>query len=475
MRFSPLKMSIVLILSAGSIIRGGTTYAGITYTDLYTLGTPVTIQGGAYPNRNTGGQVVGVAGNIFGANAHFHAFLWSATSTNGVDLNALGFADSYASSASGQQQVGRALNYVDGGNVPNHAMLWSGDAASVIDLHPSGLLTSAAFGVAGGQQVGSAGNDLGSTRRAILWRGSAASAIDLTPAGVDSAMANNTDGIHQVGVALNSKSNSYSHALLWSGTANSAVDLHPQGFATSAANGVGGGQQVGAGAKTIDDFYAGNYHALVWNGTAASEVDLSSAGFTATFANDTNGHWQVGVGYSGPDGIDGPGRALLWSGTASSLIDLQSTLPASFVSSQADTIVGDTVYGLATDASGSVHAVSWNVPEPSGVGLSVMGVHWRGKDAIVKAHAAFHEIMFKDCKTHTDEISVRMLGADYGIVVWVCTVDSFTTPSGTILPKHQNRMTLVVGKNQKMHWQVVHGQNTPIDPEAARFDPVNKR
>ena len=106
--------------------------------------------------------------------------------------------------------------------------------------------------------------------------------------------------------------------------------------------------------------------------------------------------------------------------------------------------------------------------------INVVGMHWRGKDAIVKAHAAYHETIFKDCKLHSDELSIRPIGPNHAIGVWVQTQDTFTTPDGSLVPKHQNRMTLVFSKDSKAGWQVVQGQNTRIDAQAARFDPVNK-
>jgi uncharacterized protein (TIGR02246 family) len=107
--------------------------------------------------------------------------------------------------------------------------------------------------------------------------------------------------------------------------------------------------------------------------------------------------------------------------------------------------------------------------------INVVGMHWRGKDAIVKAHAAYHETMFKDCKLHTDDLSIRPLGPNHAIGVWVMTQDAFTTPGGSVVPKHQNRMTLVFAKDAKAGWQVVQGQNTPIDAQAAQFDPAKTK
>lgn len=104
--------------------------------------------------------------------------------------------------------------------------------------------------------------------------------------------------------------------------------------------------------------------------------------------------------------------------------------------------------------------------------INVVGMQWRGKAAIEKAHAVYFELLFKNCKLHTDEVTIRPLGPEHAIATWVCTQDTFTTPSGSVVPKHQNRLTLVVVKGAKDGWKIVQGQNTRIDAEAARFDPV---
>ena len=101
-------------------------------------------------------------------------------------------------------------------------------------------------------------------------------------------------------------------------------------------------------------------------------------------------------------------------------------------------------------------------------------MHWRGKDAIVKAHTVYHEIMFKECKLHSDNIQIGFPAAAMAIAVWTVTQDEFTTSSGNVGPKTQTRLTFVVTKGDN-GWQVVHGHNTRIDAEATRFDPVHQQ
>ena len=104
--------------------------------------------------------------------------------------------------------------------------------------------------------------------------------------------------------------------------------------------------------------------------------------------------------------------------------------------------------------------------------VNVVGMHWRGRDAIVKAHAVFHEIMFKDNRFKTDSIETRPLGNDHAIAMWTATQDSYTTPSGKVIPKGQFKLSLILAKGPD-RWKIVHGHNVRIDAGAVKHDPVN--
>ena len=104
--------------------------------------------------------------------------------------------------------------------------------------------------------------------------------------------------------------------------------------------------------------------------------------------------------------------------------------------------------------------------------VNVVGMHWRGRDAVVKAHAIFHEIMFQNCKLKTDSIEARPLGSDYAIAVVTTTQDAFTTPDGHESPKGQTRLSFVLARSPD-GWKIVHAENVRVDAEAAKNDPVN--
>jgi len=104
--------------------------------------------------------------------------------------------------------------------------------------------------------------------------------------------------------------------------------------------------------------------------------------------------------------------------------------------------------------------------------INVVGMHWRGRDAIVRAHAVFHKVMFRDCRLKTDSIEVRPLGSDYAIAVWTSTQDSYTTPSGQVVPKGQTKLSVVQAKGAD-GWKIFHAHNVRIDAQATKHDPVN--
>jgi len=236
------------------------------------------------------------------------------------------------------------------------------------DLYTLGLPFGAGYdSLSGGAQVAAGGQVVGSCQGietgnfcAMLWSNNAAGGVKLNPAGFTNSYASGTNGTQEVGDGDGTSTGSNYHALLWNGSAGSAVDLNPSGFTTSDAIGIIGTQQVGEGYNTAPDGIP-DYHALLWSGSAGSVVDLNPAGFGQSVAYGTSGTQQVGYGQTT---YYGPSSALLWSGSAASCIDLQSVLPATFTSSEAYTISGDTVYGTATDTSGYTHAIVWTVPLP---------------------------------------------------------------------------------------------------------------
>src|SRR5262245_31693805 len=130
---------------------------------------------------------------------HSHAILWNSTPASAIDLNPVGFTDSYGLAVSGGIQVGAGR---PGTSTPSHALMWSGSAASVVDLSPPDAFESRATGISGTRQFGLAfyRTDTGSLfSHALMWSGSAASLVDINPVGFDQTFLLGASASSQVG------------------------------------------------------------------------------------------------------------------------------------------------------------------------------------------------------------------------------------------------------------------------------------
>lgn len=361
MRFrSRAAVAAVVALACASHALGA-----ITYRDLYSLGRPAGVNSTS-PSGYTvasGGQVIGFGNLTTTGNAV--ALLWTAAAPSGINLHPASFSRSLVRGTNGSQQVG--YGQVSSSSNDEHAFLWNGTASSIVDLHPlSGFTRTEAFGTSGTQQVGVGdGAATGGSRHALLWSGTAASMIDLHPlSGFLNSNAVATDGTRQVGGGLDT-ANSRSRALLWTGSRASAVDLHPAAlFTNSFAYGVEENRQVGFA------YSAGTQpEAVLWTGSAESVVRLNPVGFTTSYALDVSAIGEVGYGSGSTTNGN---HALFWSHTAASYVDLHRLLPSSFVSSEAHSIVGTTIYGVGFESNGTYHAISWTVPEPTALASLVL-------------------------------------------------------------------------------------------------------
>jgi uncharacterized protein (TIGR02246 family) len=106
-------------------------------------------------------------------------------------------------------------------------------------------------------------------------------------------------------------------------------------------------------------------------------------------------------------------------------------------------------------------------------GINVVGMHWRGKTAVVKAHQAYFKTAFRDGGMSTADMSIRAVTPDVAIVV-VTEINrgGGILPDGSKAAPGSGRLTYVLVKRGGK-WKITHGHNTTIDPNAKRFDPVN--
>lgn len=60
--------------------------------------------------------------------------------------------------------------------------------------------------------------------------------------------------------------------------------------------------------------------------------------------------------------------------------------------------------------------------------VNIVGMWWRDRAALTRAHAAFHETMLKNTPTRLELGSVRALAPDVLVAVATVTMGDFTTP-----------------------------------------------
>ena len=73
--------------------------------------------------------------------------------------------------------------------------------------------------------------------------------------------------------------------------------------------------------------------------------------------------------------------------------------------------------------------------------INIVGMHWRGKAAIVKAHDVFHRTIFRKTELDVVEVAMRALVKDVAAAVAVLKVGEFMTPDGTARHGTQDRLS----------------------------------
>lgn len=106
--------------------------------------------------------------------------------------------------------------------------------------------------------------------------------------------------------------------------------------------------------------------------------------------------------------------------------------------------------------------------------VNVVGMHWRGKAEVQKAHQAYFDLMFKDRTAKLDQIeSIEALpgGAVVAVVRW--SFGGFRQPDGVIRPPGKDRMSLVMTPHGD-GLAIAHGANVHIDEVAEKYDPIKR-
>ena len=103
--------------------------------------------------------------------------------------------------------------------------------------------------------------------------------------------------------------------------------------------------------------------------------------------------------------------------------------------------------------------------------INVVGMHWQGRDAVLRAHTAFHKMpMFSHTTMIPGPVDMRAVAPGVMLVVDHTRLEGMgPTPGGGAYPATGSIMTMVFVQ-QDGRWWITHGHNTNVDAHAAAHD-----
>lgn len=100
--------------------------------------------------------------------------------------------------------------------------------------------------------------------------------------------------------------------------------------------------------------------------------------------------------------------------------------------------------------------------------VNVVGIWWRDRAAIERAHAYGLATFFADSTLRVGRVRTRMLGPDHAVVHARLRLSGQHRPEGGTADDRQTILSLVATRGQQ-GWTVVSAQNTDIVPGAETF------
>lgn len=105
--------------------------------------------------------------------------------------------------------------------------------------------------------------------------------------------------------------------------------------------------------------------------------------------------------------------------------------------------------------------------------INVVGMFWRGKSNVVKAHSAYGPTVFRNGGFSYSDLVIREVTPDVAIVVVTeHSANEAVAPDGVAkLPPGQGRLSFVVVKRNRA-WKITLGHNTVVNIQAQKDDPT---
>ena len=140
----------------------------------------------------------------------------------------------------------------------------------------------------------------------------------------------------------------------------------------------------------------------------------------------------------------------------------------------------DSVDESAIRAVLSAFASTWNCHDMDGMHeldtedvewVNVTGNHWCGKAAVYKGHDTIHRTIFAKTEMSVESVVIRLIAPGVAVAVATMKFGPVIIPSGQEIPELKTRGSFILVK-QVGTWKIAHFQNTSVDAEAERNDPI---
>ncbi len=110
--------------------------------------------------------------------------------------------------------------------------------------------------------------------------------------------------------------------------------------------------------------------------------------------------------------------------------------------------------------------------------INVVGMHWKGRETVRRAHAVLHKGMFaKSRSVGAEQSEMRQIAPNVVIETHINRIegaDATLRPNRKPYPDDGNLMTMVFVKTSE-GWRIAHAHNGHIDKQAAAHDPAKNR
>ncbi len=104
--------------------------------------------------------------------------------------------------------------------------------------------------------------------------------------------------------------------------------------------------------------------------------------------------------------------------------------------------------------------------------INIVGMWWRGKDEVYRAHQAYHETIFKTRTLQPwKQVSIRAVAPDVAVATAIGDGEGFTGSDGRVFPPSTSVLTYVF-VHRDGRWLITEGHNTTLDPHAAHNNPI---